>query len=74
VKSEAKICRFCGKDLPELSPEAIPPGAHKVRLVDGHTAICPKCTGWVKLKERELRSRAFNCKQCKADIAFVIET
>lgn len=73
VKVEAKVCRFCGKDLPELPPEYIPAGAHRIRLSAENSTFCPVCTGFITIKDHEVKSKVFKCKQCKSDVAFVVE-
>lgn len=74
VKSEAKVCRFCQRDLPSLQELALQDEADRIRIaelaaVDKEAArtaedalpkgTCPNC-------EKEIPLISLECKHCKA--------
>lgn len=74
IKSEAKLCRFCGKEQPEL-PERkyskITSNEVFRLVVDRHGSImCPGCGSVKKITPDELEIKRFGCPTCGSDINF----
>jgi hypothetical protein len=76
IKAEAKVCRYCGKDLPEpVKPEKKihePGKVYALSLDKDKCVYCPICNAMLKLDAKELQENKFGCTDCKSEIEFAI--
>lgn len=80
IKYEAKLCRFCGKDQPEIiEPETPSKPMFKsgevqtLSFINEGTIHCPACKTLLKINQSEISAGEFDCPQCKEHIKFSIK-
>lgn len=76
IKAEAKVCRYCGKDLPEpVKTERkihVPGTVYEVSFDNNKCVNCPICSSKLKLDSKEIQESKFGCPGCKSEIEFTL--
>ena len=70
VKEEAKVCRYCGKDLPEIIKPV--EKIHTLVIDDQNRVQCPLCNTGLRLDSKELQANKFGCPDCNTEIKFTV--
>lgn len=72
IKSEAKICRYCGKDFPEpVRAVYDQTKTYHLPLDRNKGVTCPVCDEKFNLDDKEFESGSFNCRKCNSAINFI---
>ena len=66
IKLEAKVCRYCNKDLQES--EKTTEKIYNLKIDSQNRAKCPICENGVRLTEKDIKQ--FKCSSCKTEIIF----
>lgn len=71
IKTEATVCRYCNKDLPQ--PEKIihePGKVYELSSDKDKCVFCPICNTRLNLDAKEIEENKFDCPKCKSEILF----